>query len=37
MARSGKKVMQYLSDGQYMTNEVDGKVNRYGREFAPER
>ena len=32
MARSGKKVMQFLSGGRYVANVVDGKVTRYGRE-----
>jgi hypothetical protein len=27
MARSGKKVMQFLSEGRYVANVVDGKVN----------
>jgi len=31
MARAGKKVMQFLSNGRYVTNVVDGKVNLYGR------
>jgi len=31
MARSGKKVMQFLSEGRYVANVVDGKVTRYGR------
>jgi len=31
MARSGKKVMQFLSDGRYVANVVDGKVTLYGR------
>ncbi len=31
MARSGKKVMQFLSGGRYAANVVDGKVTRYGR------
>ncbi len=31
MARSGKKVMQFLSAGCYVANVVDGKVNLYGR------
>ena len=26
----GKKVMQFLSDGRYVANVVDGKVNFYG-------
>ena len=30
MARDGKKVMQFLSDGRYVANVVDGKVNLYG-------
>ena|SRR5690242_3911305 len=31
LARSGKKVMQFLSGGRYVANVVDGKVTRYGR------
>ena len=31
LARSGKKVMQFLSDGRYVANVVDGKVTLYGR------
>lgn len=31
MARSGKKVMQFLSEGRYMAVVVDGKVKLYGR------
>jgi len=30
MARSGKKVMQFLSEGRYVANVVDGKVRFYG-------
>jgi len=30
MARSGEKVMQFLSDGRYVANVVDGKVTFYG-------
>jgi hypothetical protein len=30
LARSGKKVMQFLSEGRYVANVVDGKVNLYG-------
>jgi len=30
MARSGKKVMQFLSEGRYVANVVDGKVTSYG-------
>jgi hypothetical protein len=31
MARSGSKVVQFLSGGRYVANVVDGKVNPYGR------
>ena len=31
LARSGKKVMQFLNEGRYVANVVDGKVTRYGR------
>jgi hypothetical protein len=31
LARSGKKVMQFLSEGRYVANVVDGKVTNYGR------
>lgn len=31
MARSGVKVMQFLSGGRYVANVVDGKMNLYGR------
>ena len=31
LARGGKKVMQFLSEGQYVANVVDGKVTVYGR------
>jgi len=31
MARAGKKVMQFLSEGRYVANVVDGKVTFYGR------
>ena len=30
MARAGKRVMQFLSEGRYLGNVVDGKVTRYG-------
>jgi len=29
MARSGKKVMQFLSAGRYVANVVDGKITHY--------
>src|SRR5580704_8631500 len=31
LARSGKKVMQFLNQGRYVANVVDGKVTLYGR------
>ena len=31
LARSGKKVMQFLQDGRYLANIVDGKVTIYSR------
>jgi hypothetical protein len=30
LARSDKKVMQFLSEGRYVANVVDGKVTFYG-------
>jgi hypothetical protein len=30
LAREGKKVMQFLRDGKYVANVVDGKVRFYG-------
>jgi hypothetical protein len=30
-ARSGKKVMQFLSNGQYIANVVDGQLELYGK------
>jgi hypothetical protein len=30
MARSGKEVMQFLSEGRYVANVVDGKATLYG-------
>ncbi len=37
LARSGKKVMQFLSEGRYAANVVDGKVNHYGRRGGTNR
>jgi hypothetical protein len=37
MARSGKKVMQFLSEGRYVANVVDGKVNLYGKRGGKSR
>jgi len=31
MARSGKKVMQFLREGRYVANVAEGKVTLYGR------
>jgi len=31
MARDGRKVMQFLIEGRYVANVVDGNVNPYGR------
>jgi hypothetical protein len=31
LAREGHKVMQFLSEGRYIANVVDGKVVLYGR------
>jgi hypothetical protein len=31
LARQGKKVMQFLSDGRYIANVVDGELQFYGR------
>jgi hypothetical protein len=37
MARSGKKVMQFLSEGRYVANVVDGKVTLYGKRGRTSR
>src|ERR1700730_16485157 len=37
MARSGKTVMQFLSDGRYVANLVDGKVTMYGGRAESKR
>jgi hypothetical protein len=37
LARSGKKVMQFLSEGRYVANVVDGKVNFYGGRAGSEQ
>lgn len=31
MARAGKKLMQFLSEGRYIANVADGKITKYGR------
>jgi hypothetical protein len=31
LARAGKKVMQFLDNGRYLANVVDGEVKFYGR------
>src|ERR1700687_6372017 len=37
MARSGKKVMQFLSEGHYVANVADGKVTMYRRGAGTNR
>ena len=37
LARSGKKVMQFLSDGRYLANVVDGKMTMYSRREGTSR
>jgi hypothetical protein len=37
MARAGKKVMQFLSEGRYLANVVDGKVTTYGKRAGTGR
>ena len=37
MARSGKKMMQFLSEGRYIANVVDGKVTLYGKRSGTGR
>jgi len=37
MARSGKKVMQFISEGRYVANVADGKVTLYGKRAARGR
>jgi|SRR5579872_2159295 len=32
LAREGKKVMQFLRDGKYVANVVDGKARFYGQQ-----
>lgn len=34
LARSGKKVMQFLSEGRYVANVVDGKIHTYKKAGA---
>ena len=36
LARSGAKVMQFLSSGRYVGVVVDGKVTMYGKERQPQ-
>jgi hypothetical protein len=37
MARSGKKVMQFLSEGRYVANVVDGNMTLYSRRAGTNR
>jgi len=34
LARSGKKVMQFIQDGKYVAAVADGKVTMYGKSRA---
>lgn len=34
LARQGHRIMQFLSEGRYIANVVDGKVSHYGRRAA---
>jgi hypothetical protein len=31
LASAGHKVMQFLSTGRYVANDIDGKLTRYGK------
>jgi hypothetical protein len=35
LARQGHKVMQFLTDGRYFANVVDGKLKLYGNRSNP--
>lgn len=37
MARAGAKVMQFISEGSYLANVVDGKVTLYGKSAGKSR
>ena len=37
LARSGKKVMQFLSEGRYVANVVDGKATLYGNQAGTSK
>ena len=37
LAREGKKVMQFLSEGRYIANIVDGELRMYGRKATGRR
>jgi hypothetical protein len=37
LARSGKKVMQFLSEGRYIANVVDRKMTLYGKRAGTSR
>jgi hypothetical protein len=37
MARAGMKVMQFLSEGRYLANVVDGKMTVYGKREGTRR
>jgi len=37
MARAGKKVMQFISEGSYLANVMDGKLTLYGKGASNRR
>jgi hypothetical protein len=37
LARAGHQVMQFLSEGRYLANVVDGKVTLYGSKTSKKR
>ena len=37
MARSGKKVMQFLNEGRYVANVVDGRITLYSGHRGTDR
>jgi len=37
LARAGKKVMQFISEGSYLANVADGKLTLYGKNSGKRR
>jgi len=37
MARAGKKMMQFISEGSYLANVADGKLTLYGKSSGKRR